>query len=108
LYNSFCSSFSQSSSVSSIFIHFFFTAAVLLTSALPTFFILSADPIHNFEVLNFKLYYITMKFSAAIVATFAALAIAAPTAPNQKRAAVLSTKTYDEYGPALHSMPTTI
>ena len=38
-----------------------------------------------------------MKFSAALVATFAALALTAPTGPNQKRAAVLSTKTYDEY-----------
>ena len=36
-----------------------------------------------------------MRFSTALVATFAALAIAAPIG-NQKRAAVLTTKTYDE------------
>lgn len=38
-----------------------------------------------------------MKFSVALIATFAALAIAAPTGTQQKRAAVLGTKTYDEY-----------
>jgi hypothetical protein len=37
-----------------------------------------------------------MKFSTALIATFAALAIAAPTGIQQKRAAVLGTKTYDE------------
>jgi hypothetical protein len=35
-----------------------------------------------------------MRFSAALVATFAALALAAP---MQKRAGVLGTKTYNEY-----------
>jgi hypothetical protein len=35
-----------------------------------------------------------MKFSVALIATFAALALAAP---HQKRAAVLTTKTYDEF-----------
>jgi hypothetical protein len=43
-----------------------------------------------------------MKFSAAIVATFAALAIAAPITPHQKRAGVLGTKTYDEYTSPLY------
>lgn len=39
-----------------------------------------------------------MQFSVALIAAFAALAIAAPTGtPLAKRAAVLSTKTYDEY-----------
>jgi hypothetical protein len=37
-----------------------------------------------------------MKFSAALIAIFAALAIAAPTGTQQKRAGVLGTKTYDE------------
>lgn len=37
-----------------------------------------------------------MKFSATLIATFAALAIAAPTGTHQKRAGVLGTKTYDE------------
>lgn len=37
-----------------------------------------------------------MKFSTALIATFAALAIAAPTGTHQKRAGVLGTKTYDE------------
>jgi hypothetical protein len=38
-----------------------------------------------------------MRFSTALVATFAALALAAPTpSTNAKRAAVLGTKTYDE------------
>lgn len=35
-----------------------------------------------------------MKFSSALIATFAVLTIAAP---MQKRAGVLGTKTYDEY-----------
>ncbi|KAH7419481.1 hypothetical protein BKA64DRAFT_18393 [Cadophora sp. MPI-SDFR-AT-0126] len=37
-----------------------------------------------------------MQFSAILVATFAALTIAAPTGQKAKRVAVLSTKTYDE------------
>jgi hypothetical protein len=42
-----------------------------------------------------------MKFSAVLIATFAALAIAAPTGTTyQKRAGVLGTKTYDEYVPS--------
>ena len=37
-----------------------------------------------------------MKFATALIATFAALAIAAPTGMNQKRAAVLGTKNYND------------
>jgi hypothetical protein len=39
---------------------------------------------------------IKRKFTTALIAIFAALALAAPT-PLQKRAGVLWTKTYDEY-----------
>jgi hypothetical protein len=42
-----------------------------------------------------------MKFSSALVGTFALLAIAAP-APHQKRVGVLATKAYDEYASPLH------
>jgi hypothetical protein len=43
-----------------------------------------------------------MKFSAALIATFAVLAVAAPTTPHQKRAGVLGIKTYDEYASPLY------
>ncbi|TVY83903.1 hypothetical protein LSUE1_G001732 [Lachnellula suecica] len=43
-----------------------------------------------------------MKFSAALIAMVATLAIAAPTGTQVKRAAVLGTKTYDEYTDAFN------
>ena len=54
---------------------------------------ISTSPLFAFEYSN-------IRFATALIATFAVLAIAAPTGSHQKRAAVLATKTYDECIPS--------
>jgi hypothetical protein len=88
----------QSSHILSVFFSFTFRSQLCCsTFILPTVFLSSRSTCTRFKAHT----HITMKFSAALVATFAALAIAAPAGPHQKRAAVLTTKTYDEYASSL-------